>query len=158
MSISTANYLTAHPHPKTPQKKSQKMSNYFHLSIRTWRAKFFKLKRNIVVRRMKCLYLITNSLLLFKWFFFPQRKEERNFCNEEEAKNPQKILKFFCEEFFLFSGDDDACSSPIQSFFLCSNKISKEKNGVFGNEEEEVLPAYQRTSSLKKIQYTILKR
>jgi hypothetical protein len=49
-------------------------------------------------------------------------------------------------------------SSPIQSFFLCSKKISKEKNGVFGNEEEEVLPAYQRTSSLKKIQYTILKR
>ncbi len=105
-------------------------------------------------------------------FSFPKgRKEERNFWNEEEASsssNPQKILKIFCEEICLFSGDDDAkslvwlskswASSPIQSFFLCSKKISKEKNGVFGNEEEEVLPAYQRTSSLKKIQYTILKR
>jgi hypothetical protein len=90
-------------------------------------------------------------------FSFPKgRKREISGMRRRPA--PAQILKFFCEEICLFSGDDDACSSPIQSFFLCSKKISKEKNGVFGNEEEEVLPAYQRTSSLRKIQYTILKR
>ncbi len=147
--------------PKIRQKKCQKMSNNFHLSIRTRCAKFFKLTRNIVVRRMKCLYLMTNSILLFKWFFLSPKEGRKKFLEwggGQVLLKSSKILKFFCEEIFLFSGDDDACSSPIQSFLLCSKKISKEKNGVSGNEEEEVLPAYQRTSYLKKIQYTILKR
>ncbi len=103
MSISTANYLTAHPIQKPqnpPQKKSQKMSNNFHLSIRTRRAKFFKLKRNIVVRRMKCLYLITNSILLFKWFFLSPKEGRKKFLEWgggqlllESSKSPQNLLR-----------------------------------------------------------------
>jgi hypothetical protein len=80
--------------PKTPKKKCQKMSNNFHLSIRTQRAKFFKLKRNIVVRRMKCLYLITNSILLFKWFFLsPKEGRKKEISGMRRRPAPPQILK-----------------------------------------------------------------
>ncbi len=82
-----------------PPKKGQKMSNNFHLSIRTQCAKFFKLKRNIVVRRMKCLYLITNSILLFKWFFLSPKEGRKKFLEWgggqlllKSSKNPQNFL------------------------------------------------------------------
>lgn len=125
--------------PKTPQKKCQKMSNSFHLSIRTQRAKFFKLKRNIVVRRMKCLYLITNSILLFKWFFLFPKEGRKKFLEWgggqlllKSSKNPQIFL---WRIFFVLRRWWCMLITPIQSFFLCSKKISKEKIGVVGNEE-----------------------
>lgn len=90
--------------PKIRQKKCQKMSNNFHLSIRTQRAKFFKLKRNIVVRRMKCLYLITNSILLFKWFFLsPKEGRKKEISGMRRRPAPPQILKksskFFVKKF-----------------------------------------------------------
>ncbi len=85
--------------PKTPKKKCQKLSNNFHLSIRTRCAKFFKLNKNIVVRRMKCLYLITNSILLFKWFFLSPKEGREKFLEWGGGQLLLKSSNFFVKKF-----------------------------------------------------------